>query len=396
MIVAVLGGRLERNGGILQRLGIYGSGGLAKAVGAVLADGQFLVVFRNGIQRGVVVIIMLGQRSVQLCQIRLCHTNRANNAANGVRLFVLCRLVVRAGGQSVCRVHAGLSHGCRSNCINAVDSGYTLSLVEIIIRYVHGNVSELLCRACLVQHHDGFCARDVVAGAQRVIRITGHVAVLNSCQNVRCSPIGNGVRIRVAQLAQLCADVCRIRLGVNRDIVQLAHDNGSLLARHIALRRPLVVAYADHDIGLDDLCHLLVEPVGLCNVLVAGDVRFLGVFLDSANDGCHLCTGDGAVRTNAALVALNPAVVNELLQGLLCPVAVNVICIDRKCSTAYHHGCCRSHTQDTQRLFRVVVHVTPFLKQIRFCQYVLTFLEFLTILPVFLIQSSLQNSIVRL
>ena len=241
MIVAVLGGRLERNGGILQRLGIYGSGGLAKAVGAVLADGQFLVVFRNGIQRGVVVIIMLGQRSVQLCQIRLCHTNRANNAANGVRLFVLCRLVVRAGGQSVCRVHAGLFHGCGGNCVNAVDSGYALSLVEIIIRYVHDNVSELLCRACLVQHHDGFCARDVVAGAQRVIRITGHVAVLNSCQNVRCSPIGNGVRIRVSQLAQLCADVCRIRLGVNRDIVQLAHDNGSLLARHIALRRPLLL-----------------------------------------------------------------------------------------------------------------------------------------------------------
>ena len=396
LIVAVLGGRLERNGGVLQCLGVYSSRGLAKAVGAVLVDGQFLVVFRNGIQRGVVVIIMLGQRSVQLCQIRLCHTNRANNAANGVRLFVLCRLVVGTGGQSVRRVHAGLFHGCGGNCVNAVNSGYALSLVEIVIRYVHGNVSELLCHACLVQHHDGFCARDVVAGAQGVIRITGHIAVLNRCQNVRCSPIGNGVCIRVAQLAQLCADVCRIRLGVNRDIVQLAHDNGSLLARHIALRRPLVVAYADHNIGLDDLCHLLVEPVGLCNVLVAGDVRFLGVFLDSIYDGCHLCTGDGAVRTDSAFVALNPAVVNELLQGLFCPVTVNVICIDCKCRTAHHHGCCRSHTQDTQRLFRVVVHVTPFLKQIRFCQYILTFLEFSIVLPVFLIQSSLQNLIVRL
>ena len=396
LIVAVLGGRLERNGGVLQCLGIYGSRGLAKAVGAVLVDGQFLVVFRNGIQRGVVVIIMLGQRSVQLCQIRLCHTNRANNAANGVRLFVLCRLVVGTGGQSVRRVHAGLFHGCGGNCVNAVNSGYALSLVEIIIRYVHGNVSELLCHACLVQHHDGFCARDVVAGAQRVIRITGHVAVLNRCQNVRCSPIGNSIRIRVAQLAQLCADVCRIRLGVNRNIVQLAHDNGSLLTRHIALRRPLVVAHANHDIGLDDFCHLLVEPVGLCNVLVMRNIRFCGVFLDSIYDGCHLCTGDGAVRTNAALVALNPAVVNELLQGLFCPVTVNVICIDCKCRTAHHHGCCRSHTQDTQRLFRVVVHVTPFLKQIRFCQYVLTFLEFSIVLPVFLAQSSLQNLIVRL
>ena len=169
LIVSVLGGRLKRNGGILQRLGIYGSGGLAKAVGAVLVDGQFLVVFRNGIQRGVVVIIMLGQRSVQLCQIALCHANRANNAANGIRLLIVCGLVVGTGSQTGFGVHAGLFHGCGGNCVNAVNSGYALSLVEIVIRYVHGNVSELLCHACLVQHHDGFCARKFFIEAIHVV-----------------------------------------------------------------------------------------------------------------------------------------------------------------------------------------------------------------------------------